>query len=209
MTGSSPHRSVRRRGAAVRGLVAALGGAVIAVGQSAGHSAGHAADLPPDVVARFTRGVQPLVLNRCAAGACHGGPAGHEPRFERADAGGTIDRRRTLANLATLLDAVGPERDPQPLVTLLAVRHPAAAGPRRPVAPPLSARERVTLETWLAAVRAAERAPRVDPAVRPAGGPNRFRELLDAAANPPELPPPAEPQGIIFPRDVPPAEEGG
>ncbi|NBW87768.1 MAG: hypothetical protein EBR23_13320, partial [Planctomycetia bacterium] len=42
-------------------------------------------DLPPELVARFTRQVQPLILNRCAAGACHGGPAAHAPRFARGE----------------------------------------------------------------------------------------------------------------------------
>jgi hypothetical protein len=36
--------------------------------------------------------------------------------------------------------------------------------------------------------------------------PNRFKALLDTASNPPEFPPPEEPQGVIFPKDVPPAE---
>ena len=33
----------------------------------------------------------------------------------------------------------------------------------------------------------------------PAG--NRFRDLLDTAANPPQFPLPPEPQGVIFTRD--------
>ncbi|MFM1904671.1 MAG: hypothetical protein RLZZ440_2571, partial [Planctomycetota bacterium] len=35
---------------------------------------------------------------------------------------------------------------------------------------------------------------------------NRFKHLLESAANPPQLPPPREPQGVIFPNDVPPVE---
>jgi hypothetical protein len=56
-------------------------------------------DVPPEVVAKFTRQVQPLLVNRCAAGACHGGPAGHEPRFERGPASARPDRLDTLTNM--------------------------------------------------------------------------------------------------------------
>jgi hypothetical protein len=173
-----------------------------------------AGDLPPPVVAAFTRGVQPLLLNRCAAGACHGGPEA-SPRFLRPPGDSAPDGGTTHANLREFLAAVGPDRDPRRLVSLLAVRHPAAAGPSRLTAAPLSARERITIETWLAAVRDAERPHRVDPAVVPVNAelpasavppPNRFRALLDAAANPPALPPPEQPKGVIFKPDDPPAE---
>ena len=168
-------------------------------------------DLPPELVARFTRQVQPLILNRCAAGACHGGPAAHAPRFNRGETAGAVDRQATLANIDTLLGALGPDRDARPLLLLLASRHPAGAGAHTPTAETLAPRQRAALENWLAAVRATER--RRDPAVMPASaviatpGPNPFRKLLDDAANPPQLPPPQEPQGVIFPRDEPPPDD--
>ena len=115
-----------------------------------------ASDMPPDVVATFTRQVQPLIVNRGAAGACHGGPHGHEPRFERGPAAVRPDRTHTLANLQTFLKAVGSDRDPQRLVTLLAGKHPTAPSKTGLAAAPLTARERVTIESWLAAVRSAE-----------------------------------------------------
>lgn len=167
-------------------------------------------DLPPELVARFTRQVQPLILNRCAAGACHGGPAAHAPRFSRGEAAAAVDRRITLANIDTLLDTLGPDRDARPLLLLLASRHPSAAGRRAPTAEALAPAQRAALESWLAAVRASER--QRDPHVVPAAAavatpaPNPFRDLLDAAANPPQLPPPQEPQGVIFPRDDPSAD---
>jgi hypothetical protein len=173
-----------------------------------------AADLPPPAVAAFTRGVQPLLLNRCAAGACHGG-AEAAPRFLRPPGGGGPDNGTTHANLRAFLTAVGPDRDPRRLVSLLAVRHPANETARRFAATPLSARERITIETWLAAVRDAERTHRFDPAVVPVNAelpvpapqpPNRFRALLDADANPPALPPPDQPKGVIFKNDDSPAE---
>jgi hypothetical protein len=83
------------------------------------------------------------------------------------------------------------------------------------MAAPLSPQERISLERWLAGVRQAGRGPIVDHAVQQATAigpapppappqPNRFKALLDSGANPPELPPPEEPKGVIFPRDVPP-----
>jgi hypothetical protein len=174
-----------------------------------------ALDLPPHVVADFTRRVQPLVLNRCASGACHGSPTGPEPRFTRSDPRGGIDHRSTQANLRAFLVAVGPEGDATRLAALLAAGHPAKPASPRLVAAPLSPQERISLERWLAGVRQSGRGPLVDYAVQQATAttpvatppaPNRFKALLDTAANPPEFPPPEEPKGVIFPKDAPPAE---
>jgi hypothetical protein len=211
----SPHRSDIRR-LLLAGLAAGV------VGTAHGD-----AGLPPPVVAQFTRAVQPLLLNKCAQGACHGGatPVPESPaatpvpwRIVRLPGGRSPDRATTLTNLAAFLTVVGPDRDPQPLVKSLATRHPATAPPNALVASPLTARERLTLEMWLAGVQGAEAMSRgavVDTAVVPAAyveetgpaagavppRPNRLQALLDAAANPPELPPPQEPQGIIFKKD--------
>jgi hypothetical protein len=167
------------------------------------------AALPPELVADFTRRVQPLVLNRCAAGACHGGPENPEPRFIRPDIRGGIDRRSTQANLQALLAAVGPDRTGTKLAALLAAGHPAKPASPQLVAAPLSPQERINLERWLSGVRLTERVI-ADPAVRqasatePVGPPaNRFKAMLEAAANPPVFPEPAEPQGVIFPKDKP------
>lgn len=206
-------RPSRPRGLAVRKLWA------VAIGLIG--PALQAADLPPELVAEFTRRVQPLVLNRCAAGACHGGPQGPAPRFSRRDPRGGIDRRSTLANLQAFLEAVGPDRDASRLAALLAVQHPAKPVSTRLVAAPLSPQERMNLDTWLGHVRIAEHRTISDPAVmqasavapvQPASPPpppprNPFKDLLESAANPPELPPPQEPKGMIFPNDVPPADE--
>lgn len=171
----------------------------------------NAAEIPPHLVAKFTRHVQPLLMNKCAAGACHGGATSPEPRLRRGYGNANLDRTTTLANLAAFLEAVGSDRDPQRLVATLAVKHPQSAGRNGLVASPLSAQERTTLEGWLAAVRAAERPGMFDPAVtlasatvaeQPAPKPNRLRNLLDAAANPPQLPPPQEPPGVIFKHDT-------
>ncbi len=215
-------RTTRRRGwlaAGLATLAAASGGAVeilpppparpLAIPEPTASSA----NLPPDVVADFTRRVQPLVLNRCAAGACHGGPECPKPQFIRPDVRGGIDRRSTQANLQALLTAIGPERTDAKLAALLAAGHPAKPTSPRLVAAPLSPQERLNLGRWLGGVRLAEARTIRDPAVQqasasqqPLAPPNRFKAMLEAAANPPEFPPPEEPKGVIFPQDVPPGE---
>ncbi len=150
-----------------------------------------AAELPADLVARFTRQVQPLLLNKCAAGACHGGPRGHAPLLHR-DPATSAD---TLANAAALRGVLGPDGDPSPLVQRLSVRHPAAAKSRTLVMTPLTPHDRAVLEGWLVDARhAAPRRSLHDPAVAtvsheepaaPPRPPNRFRALLDTGVPPP------------------------
>lgn len=162
---------------------------------------------PPEVVAAFTRRVQPLLVNRCAAGACHGGPAGHEPRLERGPGSGRPDAASTRANMRKFLDAVGSSRDAHGLVAMMADGHPARRSGGGPAVPPLTVHERRTIEAWLADVAIAEASRRDGAApaaaVREDAAPrrNRFRDLLDAAASPVELEPPREPRGAIFALD--------
>ena len=178
-----------------------------------------AADLPPDLVSRFTRQVQPLLLNRCATGACHGGPRGHPPQFHRDPASSGI----TLANAATFRDLLGPDGDPAPLVQRLSARHPADSKSRTLVMTPLTPRERAVLEGWLVDARHATGKRRLhDPDVAPASHteppatprpPNRLQTLLDTGAQPPT--PRGQPpegasrfSGIIDLRTAPPAADG-
>ncbi|MFM7243088.1 MAG: hypothetical protein ACKO40_02790 [Planctomycetaceae bacterium] len=190
-----------------RGLAATMP-ALMLVAIACGAAA--ASDLPPELVGRFTRQVQPLIVNRCAAGACHGGPAGHEPRFERGPVSARPDRGHTLANISTFLKTVGADRDPAALVRMLAATHPTKPGRSRLAAAPLTVNERRTIETWLADVRLAEGRVHRDPAVQQASAtmrepepttPNRLRALLDSAENPPLLEPPRQPPGVIFRND--------
>ena len=161
-----------------------------------------AADPPPAVLARFTKSVQPLLLNRCATGACHGSASSPQPRLRRG-IGGHVDRQLTLANLDAFLAAVGPGGDPGPLLATISSRHPASAGPTKPTAAPLSPQERATLEDWLTAAMARGNYKQATPAriADRSPQPNRFRAMLDAAVSPPQLPPPQEPPGIILGKD--------
>lgn len=156
-----------------------------------------AADLPPPLMARFTKTVQPLLLNKCAAGACHGGPAAHPPRLHRAT-GAAIDRQITLANIEAITSLAAPNNDPAAMLATISGRHPVGGPATIPTAVPLTTQERATLEAWLTAALATNASRQLP---RPAPQPNRFRAMLDAAASPPPLPPPQEPQGLILGAD--------
>jgi hypothetical protein len=189
-------------------LPAVLRDVFIAIAIAASPAVLPAADLPPHLMARFTKNVQPLVLNKCAAGACHGGPSAHAPHFNRGDVSGRIDRNVTLANIDTLLRAIGKEGNARPFLTTISARHPASSTSTSLALVPLTTTERATLEQWLnaaggrgelVATRQAPATASAPPAAIPK--PNRFRAMLDAAANPPSLPPPQQPQGIILGND--------
>jgi hypothetical protein len=192
---------------AIAWLKAGVAGALL-LGQAA-----QAGDLPPQLMTRFTRQVQPLILNKCAAGACHGGPTAHAPAFNRGDVRSQIDRSVTLANIETLLAALGPTGSPATLLATISARHPASAGGASIVMTPLTTAERVTLEQWLTATAGRPEAiaarqpatgssPTRPKTATPAQPPaNRFRAMLDAAAKPLPLPPPQAPQGLILGKD--------
>jgi hypothetical protein len=187
-------------GTAAAGLAVVIG-AIAHAGEKIPDRARSAA-LPSHVIATFARRVQPLVLNKCGAGACHGGPTAHEPRFARGDTAGRIDRRTTLTNIDALLAAVGPDGDTRTFLSRFAVQHPTRPAKPQLIAPPLSSRDRETLEGWVASARAGSRPSRIDPAVRPAAAEvpvkprNPFRDLLDHGGPAPDLapPPPVQPR---------------
>jgi len=191
-----------------RRLSKALQGSVVAIAVLGGTpSLLSAADLPPHLMARFTKHVQPLILNKCAAGACHGGPTAHAPHFNRGDVSGRIDRGVTLANVETLFRSIGKEGNATPFLTAISARHPASSTGSSLTMAPLTTAERATLEQWLTAatgrrdLEASRQKTPGAPQASVAPLPNRFRAMLDAAANPAPLPPPQEPQGIILGKD--------
>ena len=192
-----------------RRLVKALQGSFVAITiLGVAPSLLSAADLPPHLMARFTKHVQPLILNKCAAGACHGGPSAHAPHFNRGDVSGRIDRGVTLANVETLFRSIGKEGNATPFLTTISARHPASSTGASLTMAPLTTAERATLEQWLIAVTGRRdfeasrpKTPGTATQASAIPTPNRFRAMLDAAANPAPLPPPQEPQGIILGKD--------
>ena len=185
-----------------------------------------AAAVAPVALSSFTRVVQPLLLNRCATGACHGRPQAKEPQLKRSMRHGRTDRTTTLTNLQRVTEAVANSGGGDAFLRQILTGHDAL--PRRPGYTSdelLSARERQLLESWLtislppttsgSAPLAGSSTP-----VQPAGfdaplpaapqpaTPNRFRHLLERAANPPQLPPPRVTKGLnldtLLPEDFPP-----
>ena len=201
--------SPARTGRPPRRFFKALQGSIVAIAVLGGTpSLLPAADLPPHLMARFTKHVQPLILNKCAAGACHGGPTAHAPHFNRGDVSGRIDRGVTLANVETLFRSIGKEGNATPFLTAISARHPASSTGSSLTMAPLTTAERATLEQWLTAATgrryleaSRQKTPGIAPQASAAPLPNRFRAMLDAAANPAPLPPPQEPQGIILGKD--------
>lgn len=114
-----------------------------------------AGDPGPQLVAGFTRQVQPLILNKCAAGACHGGPSAHTPRFQRGHVSGQIDRGNTLANIESLLAVVATPHDLPAFLATISRRHPDTAASDAIRLAPITPQERTTLERWLVAATGA------------------------------------------------------
>ena len=180
-------------------------------------AASSAADTSPQLVTRFTRQVQPLILNKCAAGACHGGPAAHPPQFQRGDVAGRLNRGTTLANIESFTGAIGPHGDLSAFLATISRRHPAGAVTGGLQLAPLTPQERAVLEQWLVAATGKAGSAELHATKRDAqpttttatssakpstvAPPNRFRAMLEAAAHPLPLPPPREPTGIILGKD--------
>ena len=66
--------------------------------------------LPRDGALEFVRRVQPLLLNRCGMGGCHGAHAKNRFRLEHVRIGVTGHRPATQRNLASVLGQVDFER---------------------------------------------------------------------------------------------------
>ena len=64
--------------------------------------------LPPDAVEMFTRTIQPLLVNRCSTGACHGPGCTSRLRLNRFRAGAAPGRRTTQKNLHATMQFIDP-----------------------------------------------------------------------------------------------------
>lgn len=80
--------------------------------------------LPPGTVERFAASVQPILLNRCAAGGCHGGSARSDFRLLRPPGGLSPSKRFTERNLYAVLAYLDKENFEQsPLLTVPQSQH--------------------------------------------------------------------------------------
>lgn len=181
-------------------------------------------DLPPAaefdaaVVASFTSGIQPLLLNRCAAGKCHGGSEAALPQLHRQSFRGTINRELTLHNIQAVTSAVLPDFDTRRLLGPASQPHGGGSQP------PLTAAQLQRLAIWINAALAqrarwarveqasfqqvppATSSPTPQPTTATPPPDNRFQRMLDDAANPQPLPPPQQPTGLIPLEDLPEAQ---
>ena len=184
-----------------------------------------AAEFDAALVGSFTSSIQPLLLNRCAAGKCHGVNTADTdtavPQFRRQSIRGTISREMTLANIEALTATVLPDFDSRRL--LGPASSPHGGGSLPPLSPPQLQRLAIWLQaalqqqaTWGRVEQASFETPvpAARQAVTPAAGmaaaaaatTNRFQKMLDDAANPQPLPPPQQPPGIIPLDDLPEAQ---
>jgi hypothetical protein len=81
--------------------------------------------LPSGTVEDFTNTVQPLLLNRCATGGCHGPAAENRFRLERVSGGRPLARSVTYRNLKAVLECVDRRN---PAASLLLTRPLAPHG---------------------------------------------------------------------------------
>jgi hypothetical protein len=87
-------------------------------------------ELPPGVVERFTRKVQPVLVNSCTASGCHAVGGTAKFQLDRAVLLGMSNRRTTMNNLAATLSLVDREK-PQhsALLTVPRQTHGGMKGP--------------------------------------------------------------------------------
>lgn len=134
------------------------------------------APLPAAAMEAFVRDVQPLVLNSCATGRCHGGGSQNGLRLLRQVSGRVNTRRATSRNLEALLEQIDREAPASSrLLTTLSPGHGGRAG--QAVTPA----QLELLAAWVALVAdkprgagtsplAAGSARRAGPAARNSGG---------------------------------------
>ncbi len=174
-------------------------------------------EMPPAIVGSFTRAIQPLLLNRCAAGACHGGTQGTEPKLVRGPVHGRVNRKTTLMNLESVTSSFMHKTEDAMTLTAILNHHDTRKNKSSKSKPLLTAYEQELLLTWLSSLpynrppepAAVKSIPDLQPqTVTPANftqpqhqrsltnQPNRLRHLLDQAKNPPQLPPPPVTPGL-------------
>lgn len=107
-------------------------------------------ELPSSVVERFTRKVQPLLVNNCTASGCHRPGGTQSFQLDRAVLHGLSNRRITLRNLVATLELVNRNSPQQSnLVTVPRRMH---GGMKRPVIGPRQENQLVLLFEWVGMV---------------------------------------------------------
>ena len=142
-------------------------------------------DVSPAIVGSFTRAIQPLLLNRCAAGACHGGTQGTEPKLIRGPVHGHVNRKTTLMNLESVSSSVMHNAEDTRALASILDHHNIKENKPVKNKPLLTAREQESLVTWLASLpRNTSPAPAQNPAENLAIEPVPMSPNLDLQTQP-------------------------
>jgi hypothetical protein len=117
-------------------------------------------EVPARVVERFTRKVQPVLVNNCTASGCHAAGGAQPFQLDRALLHGLANRRTTMNNLAATLALV--DREQPQLSPLLTVPRRTHGGMNDPVFGPRHEQAFGHLVDWVALVT--QREPSQPPA---------------------------------------------
>ena len=109
-----------------------------------------AGEISVDVVERFTRKVQPVLVNNCTTAGCHQPGGAQQFQLDRALLHGLANRRSTMNNLTATLALV--DRDRPQLSPLLLVPRQAHGGMDNPVFGPRQEQAFNHLVDWVALV---------------------------------------------------------
>lgn len=140
-------------------------------------------DVPPLAIERFGTVVQPILLNRCAAGQCHGPTARSSLRLLRPPAGQTITRRFTQRNLATVLSYVDPH---DPAASALVVKPQSPHGGLATAV--FDKHSQAQLAELVAWVRLLAPSPAAPTTAKPSGSPPPSAEASPAGTSVPSSP---------------------
>ena len=171
-------------------------------------------EVDPAIVRSFTRVIQPLILNRCAAGACHGGVHGAEPNLLRPPFQGQANQRTTLTNLHRITASVQGKSSDRTFLSKI-LNHHGKKKKQSVTKDLLTAQEQELFTTWLTLFHQTQhtRSRQVIPLPQSQGlkqasfeqpqqrqavthQQNRFKVLLEQAKNPPQFPPPRATPGL-------------
>ena len=174
--------------------------------RNSGRPSNSSDELPNGVVERFTRKVQPLLVNNCTLSGCH--RPGGEQSFEldRAMLHGMANRRSTMNNLAAVLKLVDRERPQEsPLLVIPRRDH---GGMDHPIFGPRHSPQFQQLVDWVAMVtkssvgaevqQETETVQAAATPVAPQPIPPRWREPVESASFEDSLMPPFQPSNLRY-----------
>jgi hypothetical protein len=135
-------------------------------------------ELPAEVVERFTRKVQPLLVNNCTATGCHRSGGTQSFQLDRALLHGMANRRSTRQNLAAVMALVNRERPTES--TLLTIPRQDHGGMDRPIFGPRQDQQFLQLAEWVGMLSKPTASAALAPIVESAVG--HRREPVERAA---------------------------